>query len=56
MEFEQERIPGLIRFCGMELELSEILSRKVDLHTPDSLSPFLRDRVLSQAQLQYDAA
>lgn len=53
VEFQPDRVPGLIRFCGMEMELSEILHREIDLHTPKSLSPFLRDRVLSQAQLQF---
>jgi len=31
VEFEPGHIPGLIAFAGMEIELSEILGRKVDL-------------------------
>ena len=35
VEFEPKHIPGLIRFAGMELELSQLLGgRKVDLNTP----------------------
>ena len=33
VEFEPEHIPGLITLSGMEIELSEILGRKVDLRT-----------------------
>jgi hypothetical protein len=37
----------------MELELSEMLGRKVDLNTPDFLSPYFRDQVLIEAEAQY---
>jgi len=51
VEFEPEHIPGLFRLTSMELELSTILSgRKVDMNTPDSLSRYFRDKVLSEAQ------
>jgi predicted nucleotidyltransferase len=47
---------GLLRLADMELELSRILGRKVDLNTPGFLSPSFRDQVLADAQVQYDAA
>lgn len=55
VEFKPGYVPGL-RFFAMERELTELIGRKVDLHTPDSLSPYFRDRVLAEARIQYDAA
>jgi len=55
VEFEPQARVGLA-FFAMELELSEILGRKVDLNTPGFLSKFFRDEVLAEAQVQYDAA
>ena len=55
VEFEPERIPGLLGIAGMELELSELFTgRKVDLRTPEGLSPYFRQDVLSTAEVQYD--
>ena len=53
IEFEPGVTAGLIRLAGMELELSEVLKRKVDLRTPAELSPYFRDAVLERAQVQY---
>ena len=39
----------------MEIEISEILGRKADLRTPEDLSRYFRDEVLSQAKVQYAA-
>jgi predicted nucleotidyltransferase len=52
VEFEPGQVVGLIRLAGMELELSEILGRKVDMRTPD-LSRYFREEVLSSAEIQY---
>ena len=52
VEFEQGHVPGLA-FFSMERELSEILNHKVDLNTPQFLSPYFRDRVLAEAEAQY---
>ena len=38
----------------MEIELSEIIGRKVDLRTPDDLSDYFRDKVLSEAEVMYE--
>ena len=54
VEFEPGHTPGLA-FFGMEQELSEVLGRKVDLNTPQFLSPYFREKVLAQAEVQYAA-
>ena len=54
VEFEPDRIPTLFDMAGMEEELSELFGgRKVDLRTPEDLSPYFRDRVIEQAKVQY---
>lgn len=40
---------------GLEMELAELIGRKVDLRTPAELSRYFRDRVLREAQVQYAA-
>ena len=52
VEFDPGHTPGLA-FFGMEQELSELLGRKVDLNTPQFLSPYFRDKVLAEAEVQY---
>ena len=54
VEFEPEYVPGYIHLAGMEIELSEILGGcKVDMNTPQCLSRYFRDEVLSKARVQY---
>jgi uncharacterized protein len=53
VEFEQEARVGLIRLAGIEIELGELLGRRVDLNTPGFLSPYFRDRVLKEADVRY---
>ena len=55
VEFESGHVPGLA-FFSMEEELSEIIGHKVDLNTPQFLSRYFRDKVISEAQVLYDAA
>ena len=54
VEFEPGHIPGL-SFFRMERELSELLGRKVDLHTPQFLGSDIRNEVIQEAEVQYDA-
>lgn len=54
VEFEPGHTPGLA-FFAMQQELSDILGRPVDLQTPGFLSPYFRDQVCKEAQVQYDA-
>lgn len=53
VEFERDQVPGLA-FFAMETELSGLLGRKVDLNTPGFLSPYFRDQVVAEAEVQYD--
>lgn len=53
VEFEEGHTPGL-RFFTMQRELSEILGRDVELHTEGFLSPYFRDDVIREAEVQYD--
>ncbi len=53
VEFEENHIPGLITFAGMEIELTEMTGRKVDLRTPEDLSRYFRDEVVKKAEVQY---
>ena len=46
----------MIRLSAMEMELGQILGRKVDLNTRGFLSKYYRERILSEAEVQYDAA
>jgi predicted nucleotidyltransferase len=52
VEFEPGHVPGL-EFFAMEIELSELLGRKVDLNTAGFLSPHFRSQVLAEAEVQY---
>ena len=56
VEFEPGTRIGLIRLSGLEIELSNIVGRKVDLNTPGFLSKYFRDQILTEADVQYDAA
>jgi uncharacterized protein len=56
VEFEPGHVPGLLSMAGLEMELSELLGRKVDLRTPAELSRHFRDSVLQEAAPQYVAA
>ncbi len=52
IEFRDRK--GLLALVGLEIELSEALGRKVDLVTEASLSPYIRDRILSSASVIYE--
>lgn len=54
VEFEAERMPGLIGVAAMEIELSELLGgRKIDLRTAGDLSRHFRDEIVRTAEVQY---
>jgi hypothetical protein len=56
VEFEPGTRVGLLRLAGMEIELGEMIGRKVDLNTKGFLSRYFRDQVLAEAEVLYDAA
>lgn len=55
VEFEPGHPVGLFEIAGMEQELTDLLGREVDLRTPMDLSPYFREEVLQQAEVQYAA-
>jgi predicted nucleotidyltransferase len=56
VEFDADARVGMNRLAALEMELSQILGHKVDLNTPGFLSKYYRERILSEAEVQYDAA
>ncbi|MBX3360258.1 MAG: nucleotidyltransferase family protein [Phycisphaeraceae bacterium] len=50
VEFLPGRVPSLLDFAGMQIEMSEIIGREVQLATPPMLSKYFRDRVLAEAR------
>jgi predicted nucleotidyltransferase len=54
VEFQSDHVPGL-NFFTLENELSKLVGRKVDLNTPNFLSPYFRGRVIAEAEVQYVA-
>lgn len=55
VEFERGHTPGLITMAAVEIELSGILGRKVDLRTAGDLSRYFRDEVIRTAEVEYSA-
>ncbi len=53
IKFEKKHVPNLLDFAEMEFELSSIMGRKVDLRTPNDLSEYFRNEVLSKAKIVY---
>jgi predicted nucleotidyltransferase len=53
VEFEPEHVPGLMTLVGMEMELAEIVGRRVDMRTAGDRSPYFRDRVVASAHPLY---
>lgn len=53
VEFEADQHYTYFTLSQLEEDLALLLGRKVDLHVPKSLHPFLRDKVLGQAEPLY---
>jgi hypothetical protein len=49
IEFEGRR--SLLDLAGLKLELQDLLKRRVDLLTYDSLHPLLKERILSEQKV-----
>ncbi len=56
VEFHPDHIPGLLTLTGMEIELSNLLGKKVDLRTAQDLSVYFREEVLTEARTAYAEA
>lgn len=56
VEFEAGRVPGFFGLYQIECEIAALFgNHKVDLLTFRSLNRHLRDRILSEAEVQYAA-
>jgi predicted nucleotidyltransferase len=55
VEFEPGYVPGF-EFFSMQEELTEIIGRQVELHTPNFLSSHFRENVIKEAQVLYATA
>ncbi len=54
VEFEPNAGIGYFEVVRMQMELSAIFGREVDLLTPNALSRYFRERVLNTAQVIYE--
>jgi uncharacterized protein len=45
---------GLFEMADMELQLSDMVGRKVDLRTPQDLSKYFRNKVIEEAEVLYE--
>ena len=52
VEFEEGKTPSLLGMADLEIKISKMLKRKVDLRTPNDLSRYFRDEVLERAEPQ----
>lgn len=55
IEFDPVHIPGLFDLMRMQREFSQMVGREADFRTPDDLGRYIRDRVLSEAEVLYAA-
>ena len=56
VEFEPQRVPGLLGIAELESGLARIFGgRRVDLRTPEDLSPHFRQEVVTRAEVHYPA-
>ena len=59
VEFEPDRIPGLMGLAGMEIELSEMFGRDIDLLTRDEVESsrnyIRRKSILESTEVVYGA-
>lgn len=55
VEFDPAHMPGLLAVAAMEIELSDIVGRKVELRTARDLSKHFRDEVVRTAEVRYAA-
>ncbi len=54
VKFEKKHTPHLFGLIEMESELSDIIGYTVDLKTPNDLSRYFRDDVLTKAKTIYE--
>ncbi len=55
VEFESEYRLGFFELMRMQREFSELIGREADFRTPEDLGRYIRERVISEAEVQYAA-
>jgi predicted nucleotidyltransferase len=53
VKFEKKHAPHIFNMIKMESELSDMIGHPVDLKTPNDLSPYFREDVLTKAKTIY---
>ncbi|MBW2062469.1 MAG: nucleotidyltransferase domain-containing protein [Deltaproteobacteria bacterium] len=53
VEFVYGKAPGLMGFCHLQNLLTDLVGKKIELHTPNDLSRYFRDDVVKDAVIQY---
>ena len=53
VEFDPSARVGLLKKAAIQNDLSELIGRRVDLRTLSEISPYIRQRVIQSAQVQY---
>ena len=56
VEFKTEARVGFITLAGMEIELTRLLGRRAEMHTPGGLNPQFRNDVLDSAEVLFEQA
>lgn len=56
VEFEPDAHVNFYDMVTMEMELTEMIGRKVDFRTPQELSRYFRQKVLDTAEVLYERA
>jgi uncharacterized protein len=49
VEFDSDHIPSFFDLADMQFELEDFFNRSVDLRTPNDLSIYFREKVVSEA-------
>lgn len=55
VEFPSGKVPSLLRFAAMQMELTAAIGRDVQLCTAPMLSKYFRDRVIREARMLHAA-
>jgi predicted nucleotidyltransferase len=55
VEFEPDYRLGLFTLIRMQQEFSHLIGREADFRTPEDLGRYMRERVITEAEVQYAA-
>lgn len=55
VEFEPEFRFGLFELIRMQREFSDLIGRESDFRTPEDLGRYMRERVVTESEVQYAA-